>query len=288
MTQTHSEQTARGEVELKACPNPWCTASKPSWYLTGHHVVIRCQCGMRGPERHTEAEAIIAWNDRPSLSPADNGALGEVKSISVAEEWSAYMDEAVSKAPEPLKQLGEYLAGLLDEDQWKTAERYLNAAAISTTPDAVRGEVVIAWLYERNDGQYSFVEKNRWGVLDAEGPLGYTETPLVRATLHPSPEAPIEGQDVELRKAANNLRPYLEWTIGPESPGCHPTMPSAVAAFLAALRAPVERKGEGKAIYEECARIAESWFAAIEHEGSYRAAGIAIATAIRNAAGEKA
>lgn len=51
-----------------------------------------------------------------------------------AEEWSAYMDEAVSKAPEPLRALGEYLTSLLDENEWKSAERYLNAAALTHPP----------------------------------------------------------------------------------------------------------------------------------------------------------
>lgn len=40
-----------------------------------------------------------------------------------------FLDNAVSKAPEPLKALGKYLAGRLDEDEWPTAEQYLNAAA---------------------------------------------------------------------------------------------------------------------------------------------------------------
>jgi hypothetical protein len=34
-----------------------------------------------------------------------------------------------------------------------------------------------------------------------------------------------------LRKAAAHILPYLRFTIGPESPGHHPTMPSAVTAF---------------------------------------------------------
>lgn len=38
-----------------------------------------------------------------------------------------------------------------------------------------------------------------------------------------------------LERAGRNITPYLDWTIGRESPGCHPTMPSAVAAFRAAL-----------------------------------------------------
>lgn len=39
----------------------------------------------------------------------------------------------------------------------------------------------------------------------------------------------------ELEKAGRYIKPYLEWTIGPESPGYHPTMPSAVASFECAL-----------------------------------------------------
>ena len=38
-----------------------------------------------------------------------------------------------------------------------------------------------------------------------------------------------------LREAGRNIMPYLQWTVGPESPGCHPTMPSAVDDFAAAL-----------------------------------------------------
>lgn len=38
-----------------------------------------------------------------------------------------------------------------------------------------------------------------------------------------------------LRQACRYILPYLEWTVGSESPGYHPTMPSAVADFRAAL-----------------------------------------------------
>lgn len=40
----------------------------------------------------------------------------------------------------------------------------------------------------------------------------------------------------KLVEAAKNLVPYLDWTIGPESPAYHPTMPSAVSAFKHALK----------------------------------------------------
>ena len=38
-----------------------------------------------------------------------------------------------------------------------------------------------------------------------------------------------------LEAAGRYILPYLTWTIGPESPGYHPTMPSAVSAFIAVL-----------------------------------------------------
>jgi len=39
----------------------------------------------------------------------------------------------------------------------------------------------------------------------------------------------------EARKAMRDIKPYLEWTVSDESPGHHPTMPSAVGAFLDAF-----------------------------------------------------
>lgn len=39
-----------------------------------------------------------------------------------------------------------------------------------------------------------------------------------------------------LIQAAKNIVPYLNWTISDESPGHHPTLPSAIAAFENALK----------------------------------------------------
>jgi hypothetical protein len=83
------------------------------------------------PRRFGTAISLIDKTLRAALSTP---AAGELVEPRVAEEWSAYMDEAVSNAPEPLRKLGTYLADLLDEDQWKTAEQYLNAAALSPRP----------------------------------------------------------------------------------------------------------------------------------------------------------
>lgn len=45
----------------------------------------------------------------------------------------------------------------------------------------------------------------------------------------------VLDREAGLRSAARNILPYLRFTVGSESPGHHPTMPSAVAAFEAAL-----------------------------------------------------
>jgi hypothetical protein len=45
-----------------------------------------------------------------------------------------------------------------------------------------------------------------------------------------------------LRKAADYISPYLLYTVGDESPGHHPTMPSAVAAFHVAFDIDTQEK----------------------------------------------
>lgn len=53
----------------------------------------------------------------------------------------------------------------------------------------------------------------------------------------------VEGQSVTaLKLAALDITPYLRWTIGDESPGHHPTMPSAVGAFMTAFGWGTEEK----------------------------------------------
>ncbi len=71
--------------------------------------------------------------DAPSEAFA---ALPQVQALIAAlsrerDDALAFLDNAVSNAPEPLADLGSWLADMLDEDQWPTAERYLNAAVKS-------------------------------------------------------------------------------------------------------------------------------------------------------------
>jgi hypothetical protein len=102
---------------------------------------------------------------------------------STAVEWCAYMDQAVSKAPEPLRKLGEYLSRILDEDRWPEAERYLNAVVLAKTE-----QMPVAYLYENE----AFGKEL---VLDCNGEyarrlleLGYTETPLFAAQVGTRPQ----------------------------------------------------------------------------------------------------
>jgi hypothetical protein len=53
------------------------------------------------------------------------------------DEAEHFIQAAVDNAPEPLRRLGEWLANILDDDQWPTAERMLLGAAVSIKPPAV-------------------------------------------------------------------------------------------------------------------------------------------------------
>lgn len=71
-------------VTLKPCPNPWCEAAErdgdfsPQIHYSNFELVfVACtSCGMAGPTRQHEAEAITAWNQRASTGD-DTGALRE-------------------------------------------------------------------------------------------------------------------------------------------------------------------------------------------------------------------
>ena len=68
--------------------------------------------------------------------------------------------------------------------------------------------------------------------------IAYWNTrPIKDDILNASSASTDTGLVGELVKQARYIRPYLNWTIGAESPGHHPTMPSAVAAFTTALDA---------------------------------------------------
>ncbi len=69
---------------------------------------------------------------------------------------------------------------------------------------------------------------------------GPTSTDIAHAIL--AERKRCEAEIKRLRKAADYISPYLRWTIGDESPGHHPTMPSAVAAFHVAFDIDTQEK----------------------------------------------
>jgi hypothetical protein len=54
-----------------------------------------------------------------------------------------------------------------------------------------------------------------------------------------------------VEKAARGILPYAEWTIGDESPGHHPTMPSAVASLVSALAAVPGKAGRAAGVQQD-------------------------------------
>ena len=57
---------------------------------------------------------------------------GDVSEEQVQVAVQAYVQRQIDTAPEPLRRLGEYLGGLLDEHQWPEAERMLLGAVTAT------------------------------------------------------------------------------------------------------------------------------------------------------------
>lgn len=127
-------------------------------------------------------------------------------------------------------------------------QRLVREASLSpTTTDAVRGEVEsVAWQFQLAHSRDVNGEYFGWGPMRVafekpcvpEGSIRKLQ-PLYSATLHPSPEDPIGGQDVEA--VAKIIHDECE----DDDDSCGGAYMRAAKRILAALRAPVERKGEG-------------------------------------------
>ena len=84
-----------------------------------------------------------------SLLTALRAALDEAEAR--ANDAETFLDNAISKAPEPLTSLGGWLANLLDEDDWPTAERYLNAAVVAAVKAEAERDAANALLRLADD-----------------------------------------------------------------------------------------------------------------------------------------
>lgn len=73
------------DKELLACPNPWCSKSKPVLMRGGfrnRYQRIQCEtCGTAGPQNEFggEAQAIKDWNTRKDRARPIAQAVGEVE-----------------------------------------------------------------------------------------------------------------------------------------------------------------------------------------------------------------
>lgn len=92
-------------------------------------------------------------------------------------------------------------------------------AAIAAVVERLEGVMVIAGKSELHREAASLIS-----ALEA------------RAEAAEALNATLQAKLREALKAMRHIKPYLVWTVGPESPSHHPTMPSAVDAFLADLR----------------------------------------------------
>lgn len=111
----------------------------------------------------------------------------------------------------------------LRQDGWSVASHF----------DVVdlNGRSTSVWLFTHPCGVYLRGE----GATDSEA-IAKVEADAVADPLIGTLVA-MRKRIESLEKAAERILPYLRYTIGPESRGHHPTMPSAVGAFGFAVKA---------------------------------------------------
>jgi len=107
---------------------------------------------------------------------------------SAAVTASDFLDVAVSKCPEPLKVLGAWLANNLDEDKWPTAERCLNAAAITPQPVTLAAAMALPEVRALVDTLKAFADDRNWYDCEEGNPawcLDVEPEELARTALAP-------------------------------------------------------------------------------------------------------
>jgi len=99
-------------------PCPFCGSGHVSdRYVRDGRQMFCINCGAsvapsyHGPNGDTLERAKAAWNSRSTFD--------------AHEEYEHFLAQAIDRSPEQLRQLGEYLASVLDEDQFPRADRLL-------------------------------------------------------------------------------------------------------------------------------------------------------------------
>ena len=136
----------------------------------------------------------------------------------------------------PLKGMAEHAAQILDSHHLLAQRADPPACA---APDMIRDALVLARdtlissrIFVTSKERIKFPEGENLYDEAIETVVGALASTPQHA---PAPAAPVVW--TELLVAVRYMMPYLIWTMGPESPGHHPTMPSAVARLRAALEA---------------------------------------------------
>lgn len=90
---------------------------------------------------------------RAALAPRD-AEIAKLRQPepSAEDRAEAFIQAAISNAPDPLRKLGEFLTRVLDEDQWPTAERFLLAIAAQPTQAEPLSDEDIAQLWSPHPG----------------------------------------------------------------------------------------------------------------------------------------
>jgi len=97
---------------------------------------------------------------------------GVAVSVSPEDRFEQFVAAEIARSPEPLRELGEYLTRVLDEDQWPTADRLLLQLATHPHParsgvvseedvqaacekynDVYEGEIILGALYATDNGK---------------------------------------------------------------------------------------------------------------------------------------
>lgn len=122
-------------------------------YGSTSHIVVRADvadeyaCKMReAGARNVEVHPL--YTSPPPAQPAQTEPSAEDRA-------EAFIQAAISNAPDPLRKLGEFLTRVLDEDQWPTAERFLLAIAAQSTrltDREIYNEYWAGGIYARNEG----------------------------------------------------------------------------------------------------------------------------------------
>lgn len=114
------------------------------------------------------------------------------------------------------------------QQEYPSIEDYMDEDGILNLPE----EISPLLSHEHYNGRYSEAD---WWVKTIEHMIheagrGNMAPGACNAAATPSANE-LKVRLGKQERAALRILPYLRWTVGPESPGHHPTMPSAVAAF---------------------------------------------------------